>query len=155
MNDAPGTGAPSPSPAPEPTQPTGPVAGGSGLPENVAGALSYLLGALTGVVFFIIDRERPFVRFHAVQSIGITIAWVVIVVAEMILSAILGIVPVIGWIIGILLSLGVAIAGFGIWLWLMYQAYQGRTWELPFLGPHVRRIAAETGGQNPPPRAVG
>lgn len=148
MNDAPGAGAPSSEP--EPTPPTGPVSGGSGLPENVAGALSYLLGPITGVAFFIIDRERPFVRFHAIQSIGITIVWVVLVVALMILSTILGFIPVLGWLVGILLNLGLAIAGFGIWVWLMYQAYQGRTWEFPVLGPHVRRIASETGGQAPP-----
>lgn len=153
MNDAPGTG--SSTPGSEPTQPTGPVAGGSGLPDNVAGALSYLLGALTGVVFFIIDRERPFVRFHAVQSIGVTVAWVVVIIAEMIVSAILGFVPVIGWLIGMVLWLAVAIGGFGLWLWLMYQAYQGRSWEIPFLGPHVRRISAETGGQAPPSGTAG
>jgi len=122
------------------------TAGGSGLPENVAGALSYFLGPLTGLVFFIIDKQRPFVRFHAVQCIGVTIVWVVIAVVLMIVSAVLGVIPVLGVLVGLLLNLGLAVVGFALWLWLMYQAYSGKTWEVPGLGPHVRRITAETGG---------
>jgi zinc ribbon protein len=44
------------------------AAAGSGLDENVAALLSYVLGWLTGLIFFLIDK-RPFVRFHAMQSI--------------------------------------------------------------------------------------
>src|SRR5205814_618154 len=40
----------------------------SGLSENVAAMLSYVLGWLTGIIFYLIDR-RPYVRFHAAQSI--------------------------------------------------------------------------------------
>jgi len=146
MTDASGAG--SPDPQPQPTQPVAPTAGGgSGLPENVAGALSYFLGPLTGIAFFVLDRERSFVRFHAIQSIAVTIAWVVVWVAFIVLNVILGAIPVLGWIIGLLLSLGVTIAGFGLWLWLMYQAYQGKRWAIPGLEPHVKRIAAETGGE--------
>lgn len=145
MSDAPGMATPDPDPSPS-THPTGPVSqGGSGLPENVAGALSYLLGPITGIVFFIIDRERPFVRFHAVQSIGLTIAWVVLWIVLFVLGVVLNVIPVLGAIIGFFLTLGITIAGFGLWLWLMYQAYSGKKWEIPGLGPHVRRIAAETG----------
>lgn len=142
MTDTPGSD-PSRS---QPPQSSGAPSGGSGLPENVAGALSYLLGPITGVAFFIIDRQRPFVRFHAVQSIGVTIVWVVVAVALMIVSTVLGFIPILGWLVSALLSLGLAVVGFGLWLWLMYQAYQGKTWEIPGLGSHVRRLAAETGG---------
>jgi uncharacterized membrane protein len=120
------------------------------LPENVAGALSYLLGPITGVAFFIIDRPRPFVRFHAVQAIAISIVWVVLAVILMVLSAILGFIPILGWLVSLLLSLGLSLAGFVLWLWLMWQAYQGREWEVPGLGPHVRRIAEESAGAAPP-----
>ena len=139
------TDAGAPTPEPQPTPPGGPA--GSGLPENVAGALCYLLGPITGVVFFLIDRQRSFVRFHAVQAIGITIAWVVIAIVLMIVSTVLGFVPILGWIVSILLNLGLAIAGFGLWMWLMYQAYSGNRWAFPIIGPHVKRIAAETGGE--------
>lgn len=151
MTEAPGTGAPDP--RPQPTSPVGPTSsGGSGLPENVAGALSYVLGPFTGIAFFVLDKERPFVRFHAVQSIAVAIAWVALWVAFLVLNIVLSAIPVLGWIIGALLSLGVTVAGFGLWLWLMYQAYQGNRWAVPGLAPHVHRIAAETGG---PPSSHG
>ena len=146
MTDAPGPGYPTSGP----TSPERAASGGSGLPENVAGALSYLLGPITGVAFFIIDRERPFVRFHAVQSIGLTVVWVVLSIVVMILSFILGFIPIVGWLVSILLSLGLGLGGLVLWVWLMFQAYQGKTWEVPGLGPHVRRLAAETGGAAPP-----
>lgn len=145
MTDASGSG-PADSPSPHPATTSG---GGSGLPENIAGALSYFLGPITGVVFFLIDRQRAFVRFHAVQSIALTIAWVVIAVGLMIVSTVLGFIPVLGFLVSILLSLGLSVVGFALWLWLMYQAYQGNTWEVPGLGPHVRRLSAESGGDAP------
>jgi uncharacterized membrane protein len=40
----------------------------SGLSENAAGLLCYVLGWLTGLIFLLIDK-RPFVRFHAAQSL--------------------------------------------------------------------------------------
>src|SRR6202795_3161588 len=40
----------------------------TGMAENVAGLLCYVLGWVTGIIFFLIDK-RPFVRFHAAQSI--------------------------------------------------------------------------------------
>lgn len=149
MNDTPGAAAPDP--GPEPSPPTGPVqGGGSGLPENVAGALSYLIGPITGIVFFIIDRDRDFVRFHAVQSIGFAIAFMALWMVLFVVGLVLNVIPILGAIIGILISLAVTVGGVGAWLWLMFQAYQGKRWEIPGLGPHVRRIAAETGGQAPP-----
>src|SRR5260370_376398 len=70
-------------------QPAGTAAGGfapgatpsaSGLTENVAGLLCYAVGWITGIIFLLIDK-RPFVRFHAAQSIvtfgGLTLLWIV------------------------------------------------------------------------------
>ncbi|MFZ0921525.1 MAG: DUF4870 domain-containing protein [Candidatus Acidiferrales bacterium] len=48
-------------PAPMPSSQTG-------FPENVAGLLCYVLGWITGLIFLLIDK-RPFVRFHAAQSL--------------------------------------------------------------------------------------
>lgn len=132
---------PHPDPSPAPSS----APAGSGLPDNVAGALAYLLGPITGVAFFVIDKERPFVRFHAVQSIAISVVWVTVAVLFMVLSTVLGFVPILGWLVSIFLNLGLALAGFALWLWLMFQAYQGRARALPGLAPHVRRIAAEAG----------
>lgn len=40
-----------------------------GLENNVAGALAYIGGFVTGLIFFFANEENKFVRFHALQSI--------------------------------------------------------------------------------------
>jgi len=130
-----------------PTETLNPVpAAGSGLPENLAGTLAYVLGPITGILFFILDRQRPFVRFHAVQCLAVCVAMVALSVALMILSTVLAFIPIVGWLVGLLLSIGLSLGGFALWIWLMLQAYQGKEWALPGLAPHVRRLAEETGG---------
>lgn len=123
-----------------------PAPAGSGLPDNVAGALAYLLGPITGVLFFILDRSRPFVRFHAVQCLAVCVAMVALSILLTVLSTILAVIPILGWLVGLLLSLGLGLGGFVLWIWLMLQAYKGNEWALPVLEPHVRRLTAETGG---------
>jgi hypothetical protein len=49
-------------------------------------------------------------------------------------------------LVGPLLSLGLGLGGFALWIWLMLQAYLGREGALPGLAPHVRRLANETRG---------
>ena len=45
-----------------------PAAQNRGISENAAALLSYVLGWLTGLIFLLIDK-RPYVRFHAAQSL--------------------------------------------------------------------------------------
>lgn len=125
--------------------PAGPPAatGGSGLAPNVAGALAYFLGALTGILFLVIDKERAFVRFHAMQSILLTVAGVALSIVLFILTVALGALPVIGWLISVLLSLVIWIGGFVLWIYLMYRAYRGDEWQLPVVGPQARRLSAQ------------
>ncbi|HEV2147669.1 MAG TPA: DUF4870 domain-containing protein [Longimicrobiaceae bacterium] len=113
--------------------------GTTGLAPNVAGALSYLVGPITGILFLVLEKESRFVRFHAAQSIGISIALFAVNVVLMVLGAVLAVVPIIGWLIGLALSLAVGLGGFVLWLYLMYRAYQGDEWEVPGVGAQVRR----------------
>jgi uncharacterized membrane protein len=100
-----------------------PAKTGSGLDQNLAGALCYVLGWLTGIIFLVIEKDNKFIRFHAVQSI-------VVFGAITVVHIIFWILPVIGWILGILLS----IVTFILWIMLMYKAYQGQTYKLPVAG---------------------
>ncbi len=95
----------------------------SGIQQNLAGLLCYVLGWVTGVVFLVIEKENRFVRFHAVQSIVVFGAWTVV-------AFILNFIPIIGWVINLLLGIGVFI----LWLVLMYKAYQGQMVKLPVAG---------------------
>jgi len=105
--------------------------GTSGIDEKVAGLLSYLFGWVSGLIFFLIDK-RPFVRFHAMQSIIVT---VVMMVSYFILSLI----PVLGWIIMALLGL----AFFVLWILLMVKAYQGQKWKLPVIGDMAEKWSSQ------------
>lgn len=125
------------------SEPRPPAPTGSGLESNVAGALSYLLGALTGVLFLVIDKDRPFVRFHAMQSIVFSVAWIAVWIVLFVVGVVLGAIPVLGWIVELFLSLAVAVIGFVLWVYLMYQAFQGHEWEIPFIGPQARKFAAQ------------
>lgn len=119
-----------------------PASGGSGLPDHVAGTLCYVLGAITGILFFLLDRHRPFVRFHALQAIGLTIAWIALSVALVVFGLVTSAIPVVGWLVDVLITLGISLAGFALWIWLMVQAWRGNQWEFPFVGHQVRRIAS-------------
>ena len=103
----------------------------SEIQENIAGLLSYVLGWVTGLIFFFIDK-RPFVRFHAMQSI-------IVSVVLMVVYFILSIIPILGWI----LSVFVGIAAFILWILLMLKAYQGQKWKLPIIGDMAEKWAAK------------
>ena len=112
---------------------------------NVVGALTYLAGFLTGIIFLVLDpyKANSFVRFHAFQSIFFNDAWIAFWIVWMILSAILT--PLTAGIFGLIalpLMLIFIVAGFGIWIFLMYQAYQQKLYRLPIVG----KFAAEQAG---------
>ncbi|HEX8849267.1 MAG TPA: DUF4870 domain-containing protein [Gemmatimonadaceae bacterium] len=114
----------------------------TGLASNVAGALCYLLGLITGVLFLLIEKNDKFVRFHAAQSIAVSLVMIAASIALSIVSGVLGFVPVIGWIIGLLLALVVGLGSFILWILLMWKAFQGQEWEAPIAGPLARKMAA-------------
>jgi uncharacterized membrane protein len=112
---------------------------------NVAGALAYLAGFITGLVFMLTEpyKSNSFIRFHAFQSIFFNVAWVALWMVWMMLSAILT--PLTAGIFGIIalpVMLLLGLVGFGTWLFLMYQAYQQKLFRLPFIG----KFAAQQAG---------
>src|ERR1035441_6467375 len=94
-----------------PYQPPAATAG-AGMSENTAATLSYVLGWLTGIIFFLIDK-RPYVRFHAAQSI---VTFGGLHVIRLVLGMIFGL----GWAFGPFGGYGVGhFAGFGLGLMLL------------------------------------
>jgi uncharacterized membrane protein len=100
----------------------------TGMDPNVAGLLCYLLGWLTGIVFFIMEKENQFVRFHAMQSI-VTFGAITVV------SIVLSFIPIVGWVLGMLLG----ILAFVLWIILMMKAYQGVKYKLPVAGDFAEK----------------
>ena len=95
----------------------------SGMNQNVAGLLCYLAGWITGLIFFLIEKENRFVRFHAMQSIITFGALTVLFIG-------LGFIPFVGWILMPFLGLAQLV----LWILLMVKAYQGETFKLPVIG---------------------
>lgn len=100
----------------------------TGLNKNTAGALAYVLGPITGVIFLVLERDS-YVRFHAMQSIVVFIG---LFILQWILGFTIILLPLVP-LIGILL--------FVLWLVMIYKAWQGEKWEVPVLGKFARQLA--------------
>ena len=96
----------------------------TGLDANVAAALSYLVGFVTGIIFLVIEKENRFVRFHAMQS---TVTFLGIIGIDILLQ----IVPILGALMVVFLVIPASAV---LWLVLMYKAYQGEEFRLPIVG---------------------
>ena len=104
--------------------------------EKLLGAVSYLLGPVTGIVILIVEKKNQYVRFHAMQS-------TMLFGGIFLLNVALGIVPVLGWIIALILSPLIALASFILWLLLMWKAYNGETYKLPYVGDLAEKQLAK------------
>ena len=100
----------------------------TGLDENVAGLLCYVLGWVSGLVFVLLEQESKFVRFHAMQSIYV---FGTLTVA----SIVIGWIPIIGAVIAGLIGL----LGFVLWIVLMIKAYQGVQFKVKWAGDFAER----------------
>lgn len=108
------------------------------LSSNIVGALAYLGGLITGIIFLAVApyNKDQFVRFHAFQSIFLSLAYIVFAIVW---GAVFGMFFVSG--LGILWSLLTLVAslvriGFLLlWLFMMYKAYNNERFSLPIIGP--------------------
>ena len=112
--------------------------------ENLAAGLSYVLGWIAGLIFFLLDK-RPYVRFHAAQSI-------VVFLGLHILQSVLGATFGMGWwfggfggwgvssLGGLLLSL-LSLLSLILWIVLMVKAFQGVRFKLPLAGDIAQSLA--------------
>lgn len=113
----------------------------TGLAPNLAGALAYVLGPITGILFLVMEKQSRFVRFHAMQSVLVGIALIIVNAVLSFANAILVRIPFIGWLFALGLAMIVGLASLVLWLALMFQAYQGKEWELPVVGEHARKFS--------------
>ena len=109
-----------------------------GMEPNVAAGLSYVLGWITGLVFFLMEKQNRFVRFHAMQSIlffgGLSILGIVLRIiigidipflslVALCINGLLGLVAFVGWIV------------------LLINGFQGKYFKLPVIGDYAERYA--------------
>ena len=116
----------------------------SGLDPNVAAALSYVLGWITGLIFYLVESENRFVRFHALQSIFFSIAVFVLFGGLSVFISLFRVVPgvnVVMGVLGSLVSMLLSIAFFVVWIILIVRAYQGERYKLPVVGDMAEKSA--------------
>jgi uncharacterized membrane protein len=96
----------------------------TGLDPNVAAALAYGLGWITGIIFLMAEPADRFVRFHALQSI-------IVFGALSALTIVLQVIPFVGMLIAVFVVIPLSAI---LWLVLMFKAYQGEKFKLPIAG---------------------
>jgi uncharacterized membrane protein len=89
--------------------------------DNIMAALAYLLLFVSGIIIYLIEKDKPdksrYVMFHAVQAI----------ILGVVLS-IISIVPFIGQLV-VFITLVV----------MMYKAYTGEEYHLPVIGDYAEK----------------
>jgi len=135
---------------PPPVQ-TAPAKSSTGLDENLAALLSYIVGWISGLVFFLIEKDSRLVRFHAMQSILLNVVAAVLGIGIWILAAFTGLVVsyfsgILGFLLSLLLGLVGFVVGIGILVGVvicLIKAYQGQYFKLPVIGNMAEKFSAK------------
>lgn len=110
--------------------------GNTGLSSNVAAALAYILGLITGILFLVLDpyKNDRFVRFHAMQSVLFSVACIGFAIVWGILTGMLLSISGYLWLVTLPIRLLIYLGIFGLWLFVMYQAFNQREYRIPIIG---------------------
>lgn len=122
----------------------------TGLDENIAALLSYVFGWVSGLIFFLIEKDSRFVRFHAMQSILFNA--LIVVVAVVLGIGITVLVFILGQLSGALAGIA-SLLSFLFWLvfgllifvafvLLLIKAFQGQMFKLPIIGNYAEKFSA-------------
>jgi uncharacterized membrane protein len=114
------------------------------LTDNVAGALCYFLGLITGILFLVLEpySRNKTIRFHAFQSIFLNLCLIAFwIVYSIILGVMLTILPYAVWHLVHLVNMVVWLAFMVLWVMLMLKAYQNQRLVIPIIGPLAEKQA--------------
>jgi uncharacterized membrane protein len=123
----------------------------TGLDENVAALLSYVLNWVSGLVFFLIEKTSRLVRFHAMQSILLTavgvvlffVLWIFWFIGLFVTSQLPG---MLASLLGLLLTLIWVVFWVGLtiaWVMCLVKAYQGKYFKLPIIGNLAEKFSTK------------
>ena len=135
--------------APAPPVPSAPGKSSTGLDENIAALLSYVFGWVSGLVFFLIEKDSRLVRFHAMQSllfnvlVGIiaTVLWVILFVFFLIASQVSGLMTTLLTLVSTLIWIVLLIAILVGWVMCLIKAYGGQYFKLPVIGNFAEKFS--------------
>jgi uncharacterized membrane protein len=123
----------------------------TGLDENIAATLSYVLNWVSGLVFFLIEKDSRLVRFHGMQSILLTVVAAVIFIVLWIVWIVIAVITTqLPGLIGTLFNLIIVLVWIVFWLaiviaWVMclIKAYQSQYFKLPVIGNLAEKFSAK------------
>lgn len=114
-----------------------------GLDQNVAGVLCYVFQFVSGLVFYLIEEDNEFVRFHAAQSMVVFGGLFAAQAGVLLLAELFGVIPLIGLVFGFLFGLAsyaLGVVTLVLWLVLLFKAYEGERWEVPIAGDVAKSL---------------
>jgi uncharacterized membrane protein len=123
----------------------------TGLDENVAALLSYVFNWLSGLIFFLIEKESRLVRFHAMQAIllgasalvlGIVL-WVAWVILLIIVTQISDVLTMLLNLVFMLLMAAFYIGFLIAWIMCMIKAYGKQYFKLPVIGNMAEKFSTK------------
>lgn len=101
----------------------------TGLAENIEGVLCYSFGFVTGIIFLILEKKNEFVRFHAMQSVITFLGYYLFIKVAIYI-------PILGWLLAMLTwPLGLL-----LWVLLVFKAYKGERYKLPYIGDFAEKL---------------
>lgn len=114
-----------------------------GMTDNVAGALCYLFGLITGILFLVLApyNQNRNIKFHAFQSIFLNVGWFVVWIAIAFVSIALHVIPILGAVLAGVLYFALSIGALILWLYMMFKTYNGAKVVLPVVGPMAEKQA--------------
>ena len=126
----------------------------TGLDENVAALLSYVFGWLSGLIFFLIEKDSRLVRFHAMQSILFNVVMGILAIVVWIITfafvlmgaamgdsagALFGLFSLLATLFWVVFSIAILIA----WILCLVKAFQGQYFKLPVVGNFAEKFSAK------------
>jgi uncharacterized membrane protein len=110
--------------------------------ERQWAAVSYgglIFYGLPSLIILACYRESPWIRFHALQSLGLGLLSLALGIALLFLNLIAGILGTFLGLAALGMSFAVAVGLLLYWITLTREAYQGKNVEILFLGPWIRK----------------
>jgi uncharacterized membrane protein len=123
----------------------------TGLDENIAALLSYVFGWVSGLIFFLIEKDSRLVRFHAMQSLLFNVSfgviglvlWIIVAVLLVISSQISGVVSTLISLIATLVWIALVVGILIGWILCLIKAFQGQYFKLPIIGNFAEKFSAK------------
>jgi uncharacterized membrane protein len=112
----------------------------TGLSDNAAGAIAYIT-FIPAIIFLLLApyNQKPFIRFHAWQSILLAVAAIVI---DIVLGIVLGITLLfLPLSLHFLLWRLIDLCWLAIWVICVFSAFNGRRFKLPLIGDLAEKQA--------------